>query len=124
MPPSLSLTARAWDSCGPGLSGSLIGNAVAVVGGAAVAVAVAVEVAVAVAVAVAAGVADAVAAAPGAAASEGVPLVLGAWSATTTTESFPLPLWTRKIAGCSLVAPPCGIIATARWRPGASPTIG
>ena len=120
IPPSVELAASACDSCGPGLSGSLIGNAVTGTAGLAVAVAVAVALAVAVAVAVAVGVAPA--AFP---ASVGVVFVLGVWSATMTTEgSFSSVPLTTKIAGCSLVGPPCGIIATARWRPGVSFTGG
>src|SRR3954452_20330102 len=104
MPPSLALAARAWDSCGPGLSGSLIGNAVAGTEGAGVAVALGVAVAVAVAAGVAAGEPPD---APDA--SVGVVRVLGAWSLTMTTDGWSLPPLTTKIAGRSLVGPPRGI---------------
>src|SRR3954469_561004 len=102
MPPSVELTASAWESLGPGLCGSLIGNAAAgaLVDAGAGADAVPVLMPVP---------------------SAGVARVLGAWSETMTTDrsSFPRP-FTTKIAGRSLVGPPCGMSAIARWRPGAS----
>src|SRR5947207_14668947 len=99
MPPSVELVASACESCGPGLAGSLNGNAVAGTG------------------ALGTGVADGAGAAP--AFSAGAELVLGVVALTTTAGFSPsLPLMT-KIAGCCFVAPPAGMRATARWRPGA-----
>ena len=98
MPPSVVFTASACESFGPGLSGSLNGSAVAAVAGLAVA--------------------GAVFASPIAGAAR----ESGAVSETTTAGFSPSRPLMTKSAGCCLVAPPDGISATARWRPGDSVT--
>src|SRR4051794_24288234 len=108
MPPSVELVASAWESWGPGLPGRMNGNAVAGAGADGVTLGAGVALA---------GGAGGAAADP-CGANVGVERVLGAWSVTMTADrSPPWPLMT-KIAGCCRVAPPTGIIATARWRPG------
>src|SRR3954454_6120447 len=96
MPPSVVLTASAWESFGPGAFGSVNGSVVAGAVGVAL---------------VSAG-----------GSSLPAPPVLGAWSETMTTGFWPSSSLTTYSAGCSFVGPPLGISATARWRPGLSPT--
>src|SRR3954462_14589387 len=104
MPPSVELVASACESRGPGLSGRMKGNAVAAAGADGVTLGAG--------VALAGGAAGA--AADDCGSNTGGERVLGAWSVTMTAErSPPWPLMT-KIAGCCRVAPPTGIIATAR----------
>src|SRR3954469_15477613 len=100
MPPSVAFVASACESFGPGLLGSLNGNAVA--GRGAVAL-----------VPPSLGVVEP-------AANAGAERVLGAWSLTTTAGFSPSRPLTTKMAGCSFVGPPTGIIATARCLPGDS----
>src|SRR4051794_31241910 len=99
MPPSVEFVASAWESCGPGLAGSLNGKTVAGAG------------------ALGAGVADGAGVAAGL--SAGAEPVLGALPLTTGVGLAPSRPLMTKTAGCSFVAPPWGISATAGWRPGA-----
>src|SRR3954470_11480007 len=94
MLPSVVFTASACESLGPGLSGSVNGSAAAAVGGLEAA--------------------GAVFASPIAGAAR----ESGAVSETTSVGFSPSRPLMTKSAGCSLVAPPDGTSATARWRPG------
>src|SRR3954451_20686465 len=102
MPPFVEFAATACESCGPGLAGSLNGKTVAGAG------------------ALGAGVADGAGGAAGLRARGGA--VVGGAPLTTTVGLAPSRPLMTKIAGCSYVEPPCGISATARWRPGARET--
>jgi hypothetical protein len=110
----LVFVASAWVPPGPGAEGSWNGNAVAFTGVLVVDV-----------LEVSGGVDGAVvleAAPPGF--GEKVPPLAcdgsGAEPETIATAGLPLPCEITNIAGCCLVAPPTGIIDTARWRPGVS----